>query len=58
MVPFDTNNGVFPSTTLLSYLKVTLTEKSFQGKGSCESPKRDKWRYASVPVNKQPMTAS
>jgi len=38
-------------------LKVTLTEKSFQGKGSCESPKRDKWRYASVPVNKQPMRA-
>lgn len=22
-----------------------------QGKGSCESPKRDKWRYASVPAN-------
>jgi hypothetical protein len=28
----------------------------FQGKGSCESPRRDKWRYASVPAKKQTMT--
>lgn len=42
---FNVTSGYSPQ--FLSVAENDLID--LQGKGSCESPKRDKWRYASVP---------